>query len=435
MVYTVSNVKVPVHKSVKVVRIVDGIHEIPDNYFANCVELKHIILPDSIQMIDSYAFDNCRKLEMITLPKDLYSIGTGCFRNCVKLKMMFLPNSLHYLHDSAFKGCSELRYINLPNKLHYVAQKVFFQCRKLEHVSLPPQVTYIRQYAFYECFSLKSITIPSSIMELDSHCFELCQSLRSVCFAERSTTEDDLWVGEYAFGMCTNLLQIDFTNCGFTYIPVKCFASCHNLRQVKLERKMNDISGNAFIHCKSLEYIGYENLPPYLCWDDDKFAMDLPSITFFGYNAFEGCSTLESIKLYRNQRFMGSTFNGCTNLRAISLPNFLPLRNHYCDLFYSCEKIELMEIRAEAKDVTYSMAFQVMYEIVKMNKNLLQKPITTDGYRPFEVLIWVLSKELKTYDKPMENRVIFRVIYEFLRGDPSMISIFECPDMYRALFQ
>ena len=43
-----------------------------------------------------------------------------------------------------------------------------------------------------------------------------------------------------------------------------------HLRQVKLEKKMNTISGKAFLHCKSIEYIGYDDLPGKICWDNEK---------------------------------------------------------------------------------------------------------------------------------------------------------------------
>ena len=339
MVYTVSDVHVTAPRRVQVILIADGIYEIPNNYFANCHELKHIILPDSIQIIGNYAFDNCRKIEMITLPKDLYTIGKGCFRNCVKLKMMYLPSSLHYLHDSAFKGCSDLQCINLPHKLQHVGRKLFFQCRKLEHVSLPPQVTSIRHSAFNQCSSLKSITIPSTTMNLEDHCFEGCRSVRWICFTKRSSMQEPIMFGESVFGLCTNLLQIDFTNSGLTSIGESCLASCTNLRQVKLERKMNRISQNAFLNCHSLKYVGYDNLPGKVCWDDDKFAMDLQYITDIEYSAFEGCSKLECIKLYRNQNISSHAFRECTNLSGVSLPGYLILQNDYCDFFPITRKL------------------------------------------------------------------------------------------------
>ena len=95
--------------------------------------------------------------------------------------------------------------------------------------------------------------------------------------------QEPIMFGECVFGLFTNLLQIDFTNSGLTIIGEGCLASCRNLRQVRLERKMNTILQKAFVHYQSNEYIGYDNLAGKVCWDDDKFAMDLPYITDIEY--------------------------------------------------------------------------------------------------------------------------------------------------------
>ena len=51
MVHTVSDIHVTIPKTVRIVVVEDGICEIPNQYFTDCHELKHIILPDSIQII------------------------------------------------------------------------------------------------------------------------------------------------------------------------------------------------------------------------------------------------------------------------------------------------------------------------------------------------------------------------------------------------
>ena len=94
----------------------------------------------------------------------------------------------------------------------------------------------------------------------------------------------------------------------------------------------------------------------------------------------------------------------------------------------------MMEIQSAVKDISYSIACHVMYEKVNMNKNLLDKPITIGGYYPFEVLIWVLVSEHEFYDCP-RDLIITRVIYQFLREEPNLIALFECSDVYHALFQ
>ena len=87
------------------------------------------------------------------------------------------------------------------------------------------------------------------------------------------------------------------------------------------------------MNCQSIEYIGYDNLPGKVCWDDDKFAMDLSFVTDIEYSTFEGCSKLECIKLYRNQNIFSHAFSECKNLSGVSLPRYLKLQNDYCDFF------------------------------------------------------------------------------------------------------
>lgn len=93
--------------------------------------------------------------------------------------------------------------------------------------------------------------------------------------------QEPIMFGEGVFALCENLLQINFMK----------------------ERKMNRISQKAFLNCQSIKYVGYDNLLGKVCWDDDKFAMDLPCITDFEYSVFDGYSKLESIKIVQETKY------------------------------------------------------------------------------------------------------------------------------------
>ena len=75
----------------------------------------------------------------------------------------------------------------------------------------------------------------------------------------------------------------------------------------------------AFLNCKSIEYVGYDNWPGKVCMDNNKFGIDLPYITGFEHSTFESCSSLGCIKLYRNQSILSRTFEKCTNLSRVLL--------------------------------------------------------------------------------------------------------------------
>ena len=74
----------------------------------------------------------------------------------------------------------------------------------------------------------------------------------------------------------------------------------------------------------------------------------------------------------------------------------------------------MMKIRSKAKDISFSIAFHVMYEIFKINLILLGKIVTFDGYFLFEVLIFVLLHENRFNDDYPDELCIIRVIYNIL---------------------
>ena len=122
-------------------------------------------------------------------------------------------------------------------------------------------------------------------MELDEEYFVECRSLRSICFTERLFMQKPIKFEKGVFALCKNLLQIDFTNSGSYSIGENCLALCHNLRHVRLGRKMNDILQYAFLQCQSLTYVGYDDLPGKVCWNDNKFGIDLPCVRTIDYSA------------------------------------------------------------------------------------------------------------------------------------------------------
>ena len=61
--------------------------------------------------------------------------------------------------------------------------------------------------------------------------------------------QEPIMFGAGVFTLCINLVQNDFTNSGLTIIGESCLALYCNLIQVELQKKMNTISGKAFLHC------------------------------------------------------------------------------------------------------------------------------------------------------------------------------------------
>ena len=57
--------------------------------FAQCFELKEIIIPESVTSIGVMAFSSCSELESITIPSSVTSIGYSAFISCDKLNIIY----------------------------------------------------------------------------------------------------------------------------------------------------------------------------------------------------------------------------------------------------------------------------------------------------------------------------------------------------------
>ena len=111
----------------------------------------------------------------------------------------------------------------------------------------------------------------------------------------------------------------------------------------------------------------------------------------FDSATFADCTSLRSIKLY-NQGISPSTFEGCVNLKWISLPGDM---HHYKYIenyphFVSREVVKLI-VRSNINNISYVLAYYTMYEIISRNRILLEKCCTLDNLYPFEVAVGVLG--------------------------------------------
>lgn len=57
--------------------------------FANCTNLKLIVIPVGVGIIGYKAFENCASIKAIYLPSSVWRIHMEAFSNCNALKMIF----------------------------------------------------------------------------------------------------------------------------------------------------------------------------------------------------------------------------------------------------------------------------------------------------------------------------------------------------------
>ena len=137
------------------ITISDGVQSILDGAFYNCSGLLDIMIPENVTFISAGYFDG-----------GYWSGGGGTFANCTNLKSVVLPSVAPYIGSEMFYGCSSLTSINIPKNVKMILSSAFDGCTSLQNIDLPENLESIAYYAFEDCNSLNSIRIPNSVTEI-----------------------------------------------------------------------------------------------------------------------------------------------------------------------------------------------------------------------------------------------------------------------------
>lgn len=87
------------------ITVKEGITRIGNHVFADCINVRQIILPESLVEIGYEAFCNCTSLTSLTIPSSVKRIGRAAFAGCYQLKKIEIPAGVQVAED-AFVGCA-----------------------------------------------------------------------------------------------------------------------------------------------------------------------------------------------------------------------------------------------------------------------------------------------------------------------------------------
>lgn len=223
--------------------IPEGVTEIGEDAFGDCMSLKSVIIPESVTEIGGGAFIGCESLASVTIPDSVTKIGEYAFAGCYSLKSVTIPASVKNIEEGAFMDCKNMtvRYngtlaqwcemdndtflvpyakkiamsdvanlkavtaLAIPEGVKKIGYFAFEDCKSLKRVSVPSSVTEVGGSAFNGCTSLKSVTIPDSVTKIRYSAFKNCRSLKKVTIPA-SVTELCRW----AFQDCESLREMKF---------------------------------------------------------------------------------------------------------------------------------------------------------------------------------------------------------------------------------
>lgn len=184
-----TNKKVPwsdYTKTMTKVVIEEGITDLGQYAFYNCVALTSVSLPSTLKtigglgtMTTSYgAFQACSALTSITLPNNLESIGNCAFKGCSALTSITFPDTMKNIDYGAFTECTALTTVTFGANDVDLGTAAFYNCTKIRTINWGG-ITKIPAYGFYGYFG-SSVDFPETVTSIGFRSFAENYNLRSV---------------------------------------------------------------------------------------------------------------------------------------------------------------------------------------------------------------------------------------------------------------
>ncbi|MBQ8592083.1 MAG: leucine-rich repeat protein [Lachnospiraceae bacterium] len=328
---------------------------------ADFSQISSVIIPDTVNTIASYAFRDS-ELEQVEIPASVTSIGSGAFASIDTLESVVWHEGLQTLGSSAFDGSDALKSISvgeetpiegqvkipaslislgregfdckllkkmvftegittIPSYVAYISciEEVIipdtvtsignraFSKSELKQIEIPASVTTIGEYAFDSITTLESVVWHEGIQTLKSYVFKGCNALKSISIGAETPVEGQVKIPASLTALnrevfdCALLKKMVFAE-GITVVP-EYVAYVSNIEEVVIPDTVTTIAINAFSESKLTTVV----IPA--------------SVTKINNNAFMNITTLKSVLWNEGLQELGAdVFQGCTSLENIRLP-------------------------------------------------------------------------------------------------------------------
>lgn len=271
------------------------------------------IMCDVTKIVDD-AFRNRKDLKQITLPATVEDIGERAFSNCTALTKVSVNGGgntfgkLTELKRAMFYGCTALTGIfandtqktDIFKNITAVRYQAFQNCSALQGTYNFENLEKIEDYAFYSAryFFPK---FGDKLNYIGKYAFYYSGVTNSITIPKGVKT-----ISESAFMSCKSLYGITFENDGVETIDRDAFYGCTNLSSVKFGNRLKTIGTTAFSNCTSIKNIVFEHVEQIgllafnACYG--LTSVEIPSsVTAIDDMAFMSCTKLKTIRIHKPQ--------------------------------------------------------------------------------------------------------------------------------------
>ena len=380
-------------KNLQTVKIPDSVKTISGSAFYFCTNLKNITLPKYLTSLEQYTFTGCENLEYINIPDGVTIIKQSCFERCFNLKQINIPENLKTISNCSLALCSSLENILIDsqnenfvfeNKKLYNKQKdilyfVSSSVAQSTELTIEDGIKKIVDGALSNYENVKTINLPLSLEEItyNSIFYEL-RNIEHVNISENNLKYASYEDTIYDLETSTLIVSVSQASNLTVRVGTKAMANnslsrCRNLENITLNNELESIGQRVFENTKikniyipaSVTYIDPiafytmemdsiqvdPSNPNYS--SDDKFLynknkteikmyfkvesnVEIPNgVEKIGNFAFHNKNMIKNITIPGSVKEIGNSFNYCSGLTSITIPNSVESISSSCFNFCS----------------------------------------------------------------------------------------------------
>lgn len=324
--------------------------------FADCINLREIIVPDTVKYIYQNAFKNCSSLEKVILPDTLKQISLNVFDGCSKLASINYPSSLYSIYANVFEDSPlMLEQLEVDEYgLYYwgnvcLGKTYITSDRTTDNTTTKIVVkdgtTLIATYAFYNMEALTTITFADSVKYMPNHIFpqDGKRVLKNINLSASYTSAGNLTT---IFPFDLESITIPESNKEFRVIDGNLISLADmrliisTLNSASIPEGVVIIGESSFTN-KDLDTVIISNTVTTIhqnAFADSNFIrINLPdSVGILDSSAFSGCTELESITFGANINLENTVlFADMKNLKTLNVSPNNPYLYSQSDVLYT----------------------------------------------------------------------------------------------------
>ena len=356
--------------------VVYNVTAIGEYAFSGQEDLLSVYIPSSVVTIKPYAFAQAKKLKAVRVEdgSHMVNVGDHAFSECSSLLSYAYDGSANFMRsidDYAFYKCPVLNNVVLPDSVTSVGNSAFRYCEKLKKIQLSKNLNIINEYAFGEC-GFNKIVLPEALASIQAAAFINNSHLTDITIPARLEG-----IGASAFENNSMLNTVTFNTTIYTMT----------------------INNDAFKRCPALTKVNIVNLRS---WAQTNFSNTEANPASTAHHLYmEGNEVIDAKLPYGTRFINNNTFNGCTSIKTIEIPETVETVAE--NIFLGCSALNKVYCYADVPPMYIGGADPAEMNGVFKNATLYVPTGKKNDYRNDDWNYWNRFNNIKTCNKPIPN--------------------------------